>query len=281
MRRMNNCCSGNIPLHILEQNRKHPCYSVEVHQQFAIMHLPVASSCNIQCNYCNRKFDCVNESRPDVTSEVLTPALALEKYGRVKEKIQELGVVGIAGPGDSLADWQYTKETVEQIKARDSDVIFCLSTNGLLLPTYAPEIIKLGIHHVTVTINSIDPEIGAQIYNFIIHEGKKYEGLEAARLLCENQLAGISYLVSHGVLVKVNIVMIKGINDQHIPEVVKKVKELGAFITNIVPLSSAPGSNFSKIPQTSNKEIDEMRNRCQLIIRQMRHCKQCRADGIA
>ena len=27
--------------------------------------------CNIQCNYCDRKFDCTNESRPGVTSGVL------------------------------------------------------------------------------------------------------------------------------------------------------------------------------------------------------------------
>lgn len=190
-------------------------------------------------------------------------------------------MVGIAGPGDSLADWHYTKETIEMIKSKNVEIVFCLSTNGLLLPAYAPEIIKLGVHHVTVTMNSIDPEIGAKIYKSVTNQGKVYEGVAAARLLCENQLAGISYLASHGVLVKVNIVMIKGINDQHIPEIVKKVKEIGAFITNIIPLSPAPGSDFSEIPQTSNMEINELRNRCQLIIQQMRDCKQCQSDEIA
>lgn len=273
-------CPGNIPAHILEQTRKHPCYSVEVHHQFARMHLPVAPSCNIQCNYCNRKFDCVNESRPGVTSEVLTPALAFEKYRWVKEKIQELTVVGIAGPGDALADWQYTKQTIERIKAVDDSIVFCLSTNGLLLPEYAREIIDLGINHVTVTMNALDPAIGAKIYKFVSYKGKRYEGTEAAELLCRNQLAGIKYLTDHNVLVKINIVMVKGINDRHIPEVVRKVKELGVFITNIMPLIPAPGSAFEEFPQTSMKEINEMRNLCQLDIQQMRHCKQCRADAI-
>lgn len=273
-------CSGSIPLHIWEQTRRHPCYSVEVHQQFARMHLPVAPNCNVQCNYCNRKFDCVNESRPGVTSEVLTPEQALKKYYWVKEKIQELSVVGIAGPGDALADWQYTKRTIEQIKAVDKDIIFCLSTNGLLLPRYAQEIVELGVHHVTVTMNALDPEIGAKIYRYAVYDGKRYEGVEAARLLCWNQLAGIEYLASHGVLVKVNIVMIQGINDQHIPDVVKKVKDLGAFITNIMPLIPADGSYFEHYPQTSMKALNEMRNRCQLDIQQMRHCQQCRADAI-
>ena len=277
---MSSFCSGNIPQHIWEQTQRHPCYSVEVHQQFARMHVPVAPNCNVQCNYCNRKYDCVNESRPGVTSEVLTPSQALQKYHWVKEKIQELSVIGIAGPGDALADWQNTKQTIEKIKAVDKNMIFCLSTNGLLLPRYAPEIVELGIHHVTVTVNALNPEIGAQIYRFALYEGKRYEGVEAARLLCWNQLRGIEYLTARGVLVKVNIVMIKGVNDQHIPDVVKKVKELGVFITNIMPLIPAAGSYFEHYPQTSMKELNDMRNRCQVDIQQMRHCQQCRADAI-
>lgn len=277
---MRNPCFGNIPLHILEQTQKHPCYSVEVHQQFAVMHLPVAPTCNIQCNYCNRSFDCINENRPGVTSESLTPALAVENYRSVKGKIAELGVVGIAGPGDALADWQQTKETIEQIQKIDPDIVFCLSTNGLLLAKYAPEIIQLGIHHVTVTINAVNPQIGAQIYKFVLYEGKKYEGLEAAQLLYEQQLAGIEYLAAHGVLIKINIVMLKGINDQHIPDVVKKMKELEAFIINIIPLIPAPGSSFAENLQVSEQEINEMRKRCQLGRQQVRDCGQCRVDKV-
>ena len=49
----------------------HPCYSEDAHHYFARMHVAVAPACNIQCNYCNRKFDCANESRPGVVSELL------------------------------------------------------------------------------------------------------------------------------------------------------------------------------------------------------------------
>jgi len=51
----------------------HPCYSEDAHHHFARMHVAVAPACNIQCHYCNRKYDCANESRPGVVSEVLTP----------------------------------------------------------------------------------------------------------------------------------------------------------------------------------------------------------------
>lgn len=269
-----------MPAESMEKTNRHPCYSFDAHHKFARMHLPVAPKCNISCNYCNRKFDCVNESRPGVTSEVLNPEAALSKFNVVREKVENLSVVGIAGPGDALANWENTKKTLELIKESDPATVFCLSTNGLMLPDYAPEIVSLGINHVTVTMNCLDPEIGARIYKFVNYKGQKYEGAAGAKILLENQLAGIKYLAENGMLVKVNIVMIKDINDRHIPEIVKKVKELGVFITNIMPLIPAPGSAFENYPQTSTKELNQMRDICQLDLQQMRHCKQCRADAI-
>lgn len=270
-----------MPCHDLsEETRKHPCYSFEAHHQYARMHLPVAPACNIQCNYCNRKFDCVNESRPGVTSEVLNPKEAEQKFSWVKSKIDQLTVVGIAGPGDALANWSKTKETFERIRAVDPKITFCLSTNGLLLPKYAQEIVRLGVHHVTVTMNCLDPQIGAKLYRHIYYEGVSYQGEIGAKILLTNQQLGIKLLTQAGVLVKVNIVMVKGINDKHIPEVVKRAKELGAFITNIMPLIPAPGSAFEDFPQTSMDELNALRDFCQIDMQQMRHCQQCRADAI-
>ncbi len=259
---------------------KHPCYSFEAHHKYARMHLPVAPACNISCNYCNRRFDCVNESRPGVTSELLTPERARDKFLWVKEEIPDLSVVGIAGPGDALANWNEVSKTIRLIKESAPDILFCLSTNGLMLPEYGPEIISLGIKYVTVTVNCLNPSIGAQIYRHVIYHGTKYRKEAAAEILLNNQIEGIKYLADNGVLVKVNIVMINDINTSHILEVIKKVKRLGAFMTNIMPLIPAPGSVFENFPQTSMKDINVIRELCQPDIRQMRHCQQCRADAI-
>ncbi|SHI65186.1 nitrogenase cofactor biosynthesis protein NifB [Propionispora hippei] len=259
---------------------KHPCYSFEAHQKFARMHLPVAPVCNISCNYCNRKYDCVNESRPGVTSAVLTPEEALAKFTRVKAELPQLSVVGIAGPGDALANWRAVRKSIELIKAAAPDTIFCLSTNGLMLPRYAAEIMELGIRHVTVTVNCLEPAIGASIYHHVHYQGNYYVGESAANILINNQLTGIEQLAANGVLVKVNTVMIKAINGSHIPEVVKAVKERGAALSNIMPLIPAPGSVFRHFPQTSRKEVEALRDLCQSELPQMRHCQQCRADAI-
>lgn len=273
----NNCA---IPPEDLEKVSRHPCYFFDAHHRYARMHLPVAPLCNIGCNYCNRKFDCLHESRPGVTSELLTPYSALEKFNLVREKISNLSVVGIAGPGDALANWEDTRQAILLIRQAAPEIIFCLSTNGLMLPGHAREIVDLGLQHVTVTVNCLDPETGEKIYRYVNFKGQVHRGAGGAGLLIKNQLAGIEYLAKSGVLVKVNIVMIKGINDGQIPDIVRKVKGLGAFMTNIMPLIPAPGSVFTGFPKTSMKELNKMRIACQSDLRQMFHCRQCRADAI-
>ena len=215
-----------------------------------------------------------------MTSEVLTPEAARDKFLLVREKVSHLSVVGIAGPGDALANWETTRRTIELVQEADPEVIFCLSTNGLMLPDYAREIVELGVRHVTVTVNGLDIHTGSRIYRHVNYRGKVYRGAAGAEILLHNQQKGIRYLSRNGVLVKVNIVMVKGVNDAGIPKVVRWAKELGAFITNIMPLVPAPGSIFQDYAPTGAAELDRMRDLCGQDMRQMRHCKQCRADAI-
>ena len=105
---------------IWEKIKDHPCYSEEAHHYFARMHVAVAPACNIQCNYCNRKYDCANESRPGVVSEKLTPGQARRKVVAVANEVPQLSVLGIAGPGDACYDWSKSKATFERDRRRDS-----------------------------------------------------------------------------------------------------------------------------------------------------------------
>lgn len=264
---------------IVQKTETHPCYNCSG-GKYARMHLPIAPKCNIQCNYCIRKYDCPNESRPGVTTNVLNPEEAFNKYLAVKEKVKNLTVVGIAGPGDALANFEQTKKTLTLIRQYDENVTFCLSTNGLMLPLYAQELVDLGVSHVTVTINAVDPQIGAKIYKHIDYMGTRYTGVEGASILLANQLAGLSLLAAKGIICKVNTVLLKGINDDHISNIIKKVKEFGIYISNIMQLIPVKGSAFENIELVSNKELMEVRQANEIDIKQMYHCNQCRADAI-
>ncbi len=256
----------------------HPCFCEKASCAYARLHLPVAPKCNIQCKYCNRRYDCLNESRPGVTSEILTPAQAVERVRLVKEKIPNLTVVGIAGPGDPLAN-EETFETLEKIKSEFPELAVCLSTNGLTLLDRIDELEELGIEFITITINAVDPKIGKEIYSWVLLNGKKYDGEEAAKILIDRQLQGLKEATERGILVKVNIVMIPGINVDHIPLIVKKVKTLGAYIVNILPFIPVSGATL-KARSPTPRERKNLQDLCGRDIRQMRHCKFCRADAI-
>ncbi len=272
----------SLPDDVAALARNHPCYSEEAHHHFARMHVAVAPACNVQCHYCNRKYDCANESRPGVVTERLSPEEAVRKVLAVAAEIPELSVVGIAGPGDALANAEATFATLEGIRRAAPDLTLCLSTNGLALPENVERLAALGVRHVTVTVNMVDPEVGERIYPFIVRDGRKVRGKEASRILSERQLLGISLLRERDVLVKVNSVVIPGVNDRHLPDVARAVRGAGAFLVNLVPLISAPehGTHYGKTgqPGPSAEELERVQTACDG--RVMRHCRQCRADAV-
>jgi nitrogenase cofactor biosynthesis protein NifB len=271
--------STSIRKENLKKSLTHPCFNGCGGKNTRI-HLPVAPACNIQCNYCVRKYQCANESRPGVSAQVLSPREALDRFLAAREKLGSIDVAGIAGPGDALANFEETRETFTLIRKADPGITFCLSTNGLLLPRYAGEIAALGVSHVTVTVNAPDSETGRRIYRFVEWEGTRYTGKEGAALLLENQYAGIQRLKELGIVSKINVVLLKGLNDSRIPAIVEKVKQYGADLINIMQLIPVRGSLFEYLPLTSNAELTELRKRCEGILPQMYHCRQCRADAI-
>lgn len=275
---------AHLPDHIRAKVQDHPCYSEEAHHYFARMHVAVAPACNIQCNYCNRKYDCANESRPGVVSELLTPDQAIKKVLTVAAEIPQMTVLGIAGPGDPLANPSRTFETFRQLSERAPDIKLCVSTNGLNLPQYADEIAKYNIDHVTITINCIDPEVGAKIYPWIFWENKRIRGVEGAKILIEQQQKGLEMLTARGILVKVNSVLIPGVNDQHLKEVSKVVKAKGAFLHNVMPLiaEAEHGTYYGLMeqPEPTAAQLQDLQDSCAGDMAMMRHCRQCRADAV-
>ncbi len=208
----NSPAPSDIAPALWERIKDHPCYSEEAHHYFARMHVAVAPACNIQCHYCNRKFDCANESRPGVVSETLTPDQAFRKIIAVANEVPQLSVLGIAGPGDACYDWRKTKDTFARIAATIPDLKLCLSTNGLALPDHVDEIAAWpSITSPSPSTWSIRDRDG--VYPWIFYGNKRYRGLEASRILNERQMLGLDMLAARNILVKVNSVLIPGVND--------------------------------------------------------------------
>lgn len=256
--------------------KTHPCLGGEAHFKYGRIHLPVSPSCNIQCKFCRRGFN-KSEIRPGVSSLLLSPEEAVKTIRKALTLCPEISVVGIAGPGDTLAT-DHALETFRLVKKEFPHLINCLSTNGLRLAEKAEKIVEAGVQTITVTVNAIDPKIQKDICSFVIDEnGNKLVGEEGARKLIDAQLKGIKKITELGVIVKINSVLIPGVNDKHIEEIARVTKELGASILNIIPL--IPQNELSHLEAPTCQLLDKCRGEAGEYLDVFRHCKHCRADA--
>ncbi|NTU59116.1 MAG: nitrogenase cofactor biosynthesis protein NifB [Chlorobiaceae bacterium] len=260
--------------------QNHPCFNDSSRHKFGRIHLPVAPKCNIQCNYCNRKFDCMNENRPGVTSKVLSPGQALYYLDNALKLSPNISVVGIAGPGDPFANPDETMETLRLVRKKYPEMLLCVATNGLDVLPYIDELADLQVSHVTLTINAIDPEIGAEIYAWVRYQKRMYRDLQGAQLLLENQLAALQKLKRLGVTAKVNSIIIPGVNDTHVVEVARQVAAMGADILNAMPYYNTTETVFENIPEPDPVMVLEIQEEAGKLLPQMKHCARCRADAV-
>lgn len=259
---------------------KHPCLNPAVRHIYGRVHLPVAPRCNVQCNFCSRRFDCVNESRPGVTSTLLSPESALHYLDEILQRRPNITVAGIAGPGDPFANPKETLETLRLIREKHPTLFLCISTNGLDVLDYIEELAHLKVGSVTLTVNGIDPTLLAKIYSWIHYKGKTLKGLEATEILHQNQFNAIRALKAKGIFVKVNTVLIPTINDLHIVDIAKAVASLGADLLNIIPLIPTAETVFETLPEPSKADVADIRKQAEHYLPQMSHCQRCRADAV-
>ncbi len=192
------------------------------------------------------------------------------------ELCPEITVAGIAGPGDTLAT-HHAIDTFRLVKERHPELINCLSTNGLLLERYAEELIDVGVRTITVTVNAVDPEILKHICLWVVKDGKRYEGAVGAAILIKAQKRGIAKISALGALLKINMVLVPGVNDGHVEEVVRIVKGLGANFINIIPL--IPQYKLSHLAEPTCEELNAAREKAEKYLPVFRHCQRCRADA--
>ncbi|MEW6220698.1 MAG: radical SAM protein [Thermodesulfobacteriota bacterium] len=258
----------------------HPCFDPAAKGRFGRIHMPVAPTCNIQCAYCRRSCDCVHESRPGVTSRVMDPEGAAAWVDETVRRMPFITVAGIAGPGDAFAEPTKTLATLERVRRAHPRLNLCLSTNGLGIGDHIDDLADLRVGFVTVTINAVDPAIGARIYSRVRFNGDGLRGLPAAALLLDRQLSAVAKLKKRGVRVKINTVVIPGINDGHVIEIAQTLSRLKADLHNLIGVIPVKGTPFEHLTAPSEALLSGLRCGAEAFIPQMRHCVRCRADAV-
>ena len=258
-------------------SQSHPCYDMHAHHRIGRIHLPVASKCNIGCNFCDKKVSpYFHTSRPGLAYSLMHPEDTVTAIEKAINHDPAIEVVGIPGPGEPLFN-EETFRTLALVSEHFSFLKLCICTNGLLLPEKAAALKKLNVQSLTVTINAVDPEIGGKISSHSMVSGNTIEGLEGSQILISNQLKGLEIAAQLGFMININTVLIPEINLTHVKDIAYEVQKRGAFILNIMPL--IPLGKFQNLRAPSCDELIAARESCESIIPIFRACRQCRADA--
>ncbi len=131
-----------------------------------------------------------------------------------------------------------------------------------------------------MTVNAVDPQIGQKIYAWV-RDGKViHRNLSGAQVLLERQLASVRGLKERGIVVKVNTIVIPGVNDLHVPEVARVMAELGVDVLNCMAMVPNADTPFAEVPEPGHGLMAEIRGQAEAHLPQMKHCQRCRADAV-
>lgn len=168
------------------------------------LRISVTSDCNLNCFYCHR------EGCPAVDQQ-LGPA----EIEKIVEVAREFGVRKVKFTGgepllrDDIVD---IVASVAEQKLNDISLV----TNGILLADVAHELAEVGLNRVNVSLDTLDPVVFASI---------------TGENSIERVLAGISAAVEAEMTpVKINMVLLEGINDGEIDRMIKFASDSGAVL---------------------------------------------------
>jgi nitrogen fixation protein NifB len=259
---------------------KHPCFDGHENSNlYGRIHIPLVAKCNIKCSYCNRKNICFHENRPGISNKVVTVDEGISIIENLKET--NLKIIGIAGPGDPLAEPDKLLSFIEKIRKKfDDNYELCISTNGLNLYKYIDDLCNLNVNYITITINSINEGTLSDLLEWVNIDGIYYKGIEASKIMIESQERSLKSIVNVGINCKVNTVVVPDVNQFEITTLLKRLKEIGVNKSNLIPLIPVKGTKFENTYTISVNEFNQLVNEADNILDQVKGCKKCRADAV-
>ncbi len=201
---------------------------------------------------------------------------ALVRLQEELAKRSNLRIVAISGPGEPLYNNQ-TFEVLENASRLDYDLEFCLSTNGVFLYDSVPRLARIGVRTVTVSMSAVRPSTAEKVYEWVKFDRERiFEGF--GETIIQRQLDGIRRAAAEGIYIKVNSVLMPGINVSEMELIAKEVAKAGAKFHNIMPL--VPCGTLKDMRPPSEEELASSRAQAARYIGQFLECKACRSDVV-
>jgi len=167
------------------------------------LRISLTQDCNFRCFFCHREGQRFNS-----TTE-LTP----EEIERLVRTASHLGIRKVKLTGGEPTVRQDIIEIVRRIKPYVYDL--SMTTNGSLLKELAEPLAKAGLDRINVSLHSLRPEV--------------YRRITGVDML-ETVMGGIEEAVKHLSPVKLNMTVMRGLNEDEIWDMVNFAAETGAVL---------------------------------------------------
>ncbi len=177
------------------------------------LRISVTDRCNFRCPYCMPAEIFGEKYQFLAKSKVLT----FEEIARLTRIIIRLGAVKLRLTGGEPLVRLEIERLVAQLSALEGAEDLALTTNGVLLPKMAQKLKEAGLRRVTVSLDSLDPQVFHQM------SGERAEVTEV--------LAGIEAAAAVGLTpIKINCVVQRGVNDHTLVDLARWCKDSGYIL---------------------------------------------------
>ncbi len=204
------------------------------------LRISVTDRCNFRCRYCMPEQGLVWLDK----SELLT----FEEIVRLVRIFAELGVTKVRLTGGEPLLRRDLYLLVEKIARVSGIQDIAMTTNGFSLAQHALPLVKAGLKRITVSVDSLDP----QKFSLMARGDylrQVWEGLDAAEQLPIRPI-------------KINVVLIRGINDDEIEAFAKlaRVKPFVVRFIEFMPIGADDGWSPEKVVPTREviRRINDM-----------------------
>lgn len=204
------------------------------------LRISVTDKCNFRCQYCMP----AEIFGPDFKFLPKTEILSFEEIERLASAFSKLGVTKLRITGGEPLLRKDVASLIGRLKKIPGIKDIGLTTNGVLLPKLAKDLVDAGLHRVNVSLDAIDDDIFKKINGRGVGSDVVLKGIEAA--------------LDAGLGVKVNMVVQKGVNESEVIPMARHFKNMGVTLRYIefMDVGNSNGWDFSKV--VTKKEMFAM-----------------------
>jgi len=163
----------------------------------------LTNRCNLNCIYCHREGESIeNKNKEEISTELV---IAISRVASAYFNIRKIKFSG----GEPLMRTDLV-EIVQGMRAFEDDI--SVTTNGIFLSKYAAELADAGLDRVNVSLDSLKED--------------RYDLITASRNNLPQVIEGIYSAIDAGLTpIKLNMVLLKGINEDEIADMMRFVRE--------------------------------------------------------